>query len=196
MAMGDFNKVLVVSVERLQHRNARLMLLLDGLFLLLVLQFRRDWHLHWRRRSARRHRRMNGRVHFQHGVILVATQNALTFLVVRIQWLGAWHITDCMCQGVTPQITIASEDLAARRTLVRLVIGVRQQVRLQVGPLVEAAIAHGTLVRRLLHVQNLVHGQSARLAESLAALEAFEWLLFRVNVPLKRKRETISKTYR
>lgn len=53
---------------------------------------------------------------------------------------------------------------------------------LQVGPLVETATAHGTLVRRLLHVQNLVHGQGARLAEALAALGALEWLLFRVDV--------------
>jgi hypothetical protein len=53
---------------------------------------------------------------------------------------------------------------------------VREQVRLQVGALVEAAAAHRTLVWGLLHVEDLVHGQCPRLAEAfptLAALERF-----------------------
>lgn len=54
---------------------------------------------------------------------------------------------------------------------------------LQIRALIEGAIAHGTLVRRLLHVQNLVHGQGARLAKAFAALGALEGLLLGVNVP-------------
>jgi hypothetical protein len=53
---------------------------------------------------------------------------------------------------------------------------------LEVGALIETAVAHGTLVRRLFHVQNLVHGQSATLTKSFPALDAFEWLLLGVDV--------------
>jgi hypothetical protein len=57
------------------------------------------------------------------------------------------------------------------------VVGVREQVRLEVGALVETATAHRTLVWGLLHVQDLVHGQRPRLAEPLATLTALERLL-------------------
>lgn len=57
-------------------------------------------------------------------------------------------------------------------------------MRLQVGALVEAATADRTLVRRLLQVSDFVHGQSPRLAETLAAVGALERLLLRVNVPV------------
>ena len=67
--------------------------------------------------------------------------------------------------------------------LVGLVVRMGQQVGLQVAPLVEAALAHGTLVRALLHVQDLVDGQGPRLAEPFSAVGAFERLLFRMNIP-------------
>ena len=60
----------------------------------------------------------------------------------------------------------------------------REQVCLEVGPLVEAATAHRTLVWGLLHVQDLVNGQGSRLAEPLTALATLEWLLLRVDVPV------------
>jgi hypothetical protein len=60
---------------------------------------------------------------------------------------------------------------------------VREQVRLEVAALVEAALAHRALVWRLLQVQYLVHGQRARLTESLAAFRALERLLLGMNVP-------------
>jgi hypothetical protein len=56
---------------------------------------------------------------------------------------------------------------------------------LEVGALVEAAGADRALVRRFLQVQNAVDGQRPRLAETLAAVGAFERLLFRVDVTIK-----------
>ena len=64
-----------------------------------------------------------------------------------------------MRELVSPQITISSENFFALVALVRLVIGVRQQMSFQVGPLVEASATDRTLVRRLFHVQDLVNGQ-------------------------------------
>ena len=58
---------------------------------------------------------------------------------------------------MTPEIAIASEHFTAGTALVRLVVGVREQVGLEVGALVETSAAHRTLVWRLLHVQDLVH---------------------------------------
>ena len=49
-----------------------------------------------------------------------------------------------------PEITISSEDFVALVALVRLVVGVGEQVSLQVRPLVETPLTHRTLVRRLL----------------------------------------------
>jgi hypothetical protein len=55
-------------------------------------------------------------------------------------------------------------------------------VCLEVGALVEAAIADGTLVRGLLEVRDFVNGECARLTEALPAVVALERLLFGVNV--------------
>lgn len=63
----------------------------------------------------------------------------------------------------------------------------RQEVRLQVAPLVEASAAGRTLVRRLFHVQDAVHGQGAALAEALAAVGALERFLLAVDVPAGRR---------
>lgn len=56
-------------------------------------------------------------------------------------------------------------------------VGVRQQMGLQVGSLVEAATADGTFVWRLFHVKDLVDGQRPRLAKTFATLQTFEWFL-------------------
>jgi hypothetical protein len=66
--------------------------------------------------------------------------------------------------------------------------GVSQQMSLEVRALIETAVAHGTLVRRLFHVQNLVHRQSATLTKSFPALDAFERLLLGVDVAEKSRR--------
>lgn len=55
---------------------------------------------------------------------------------------------------------------------------------LEVAALIEAARADRTLVRGLLHVQDLVNGQGAALAKTLAAFVAFEGLLLTVDVPV------------
>lgn len=55
---------------------------------------------------------------------------------------------------------------------------------LQVGPLVEAATADRTFVRRLFQMQDLVDGQSTRLAESFAAFGTLEGFLLRMDVPV------------
>lgn len=91
-----------------------------------------------------------------------------------------------MRQTMTPEIAIAAKDLATRGTVVRLDVGVCEQMRLQIGALIERSIADGTLVRRLLHVQDLVHGQRARLAESFATFGALEGFLLGVNVSVIR----------
>ena len=88
-----------------------------------------------------------------------------------------------MRQGVATEVAIAPKHFATRTTLVGLVVGVGKQVGLEVGALVETAAAHRTLVGGLLHVQDLVHGQSPRLTEPLATLSALERLLLRVDVP-------------
>lgn len=69
-------------------------------------------------------------------------------------------------------------------------VGVGQKMRLEIRSLIEAAVAHGAFVRRFFHVQDLVNGQRSTLAESLAALDAFEWLLLRVNVSGRKKRNS------
>lgn len=57
-------------------------------------------------------------------------------------------------------------------------------VSLKISALIETAIAHGTLVRRLLEMGDFVNGESSRLTESLAAVVALERLLFGVNVSM------------
>lgn len=57
-----------------------------------------------------------------------------------------------------------------------------EQVRLEIAPLVEAPATGGALVWRLLHVKDLVDGQGAALAESLATLATLERLLLAVDV--------------
>lgn len=94
-----------------------------------------------------------------------------------------------MGQGVTTKIAVATEDLAARGALVRLVIRVSQQMGLQVTALVETPGADRTLVRGLLHVEDLVNGEGAALTEALATLAAFERLLLAVNVPVEKDNE-------
>ena len=85
---------------------------------------------------------------------------------------------------VSPEVAVASEDLLAVGfgALVRLDVGVGQQMGLQVGPLVEASAALVALVRRVLHVQDAVDGQSPGLTEAFAAILAFERLFLRVDV--------------
>lgn len=66
-----------------------------------------------------------------------------------------------MSQFVAPEITISSEDFVALVALVGLVVGVREQVSLQIGTLVEATLAHRALVRRFLHVKDAMDCQSS-----------------------------------
>lgn len=87
-----------------------------------------------------------------------------------------------MGEFVSPEVTVAPEHLAALVALVGLVVRVCQQMCLQVGSLVKAALADGALVGRLLHVQDLVNSQGPGLAESFATLSTHKWLLFRVDV--------------
>ncbi len=91
-------------------------------------------------------------------------------------------VAERMRQLVSPQVAIAPEHLATLIALVRLVIRVGQQMGLQVAPLVERALAHGTLVRTLLHVEDPMDGEGAGLAEPLPALRTAERFLFRMDV--------------
>lgn len=67
--------------------------------------------------------------------------------------------------------------------MIWLDVRVREEMSLQVAPLIETPGADGTLVRRLLHVQDLVDRQGPALTKSLAALGALERLLLAVDVP-------------
>lgn len=88
-----------------------------------------------------------------------------------------------MGQCVPSEVTVPAEHLATRRAFVRLVIRVREEVGLEVAALVETPGTDRTLVRGLLHVQDLVDRESTALAEAFAALAALEGFLLAVNVP-------------
>ena len=71
----------------------------------------------------------------------------------------------------------------SKKMLVRSVrTCVCEEVGLEVGPLVEAPLTDGAAVRRLLVVEDLVHGQGAVLAETFPTIIALERLLFGVDV--------------
>lgn len=61
-------------------------------------------------------------------------------------------------------------------------VRVRQKMRLQVAPLIEAPAAYRALVRRLLHMHDFVNRQSPALAKPFAALVTFERLLLAVYI--------------
>lgn len=61
-------------------------------------------------------------------------------------------------------------------------IRVRQKMRLQVAPLIEAPTTYRAFVRRLLHMHDFMNRQSPTLAKPLAALVAFERLLLTVYI--------------
>lgn len=86
-------------------------------------------------------------------------------------------------EAVPPQVAVPPEDLAAVWTVERFDVGVRQEVGLEVAPLVEGSAACGALVGRLLHVEGLVDGQGSRLAEAFTALSAFKGFLLGMDVP-------------
>ena len=88
---------------------------------------------------------------------------------------------------MAPQITISPEDSAAGGAFVRLQVSMGEKMSLEVTPLVEAPATRWTLVRGLLHVQNFMDSKSAALTETLATLNAFERLLFAVDVPGKNR---------
>lgn len=93
------------------------------------------------------HRRVGRRVHFKQRVLLVIVFNiaAVAIVIANVKHLGG-HVSCGVSQRVPAQVAIASEDFAARRAFVRFVVGVGKKVRLQVGPLVEAATADGAFV--------------------------------------------------
>lgn len=86
-------------------------------------------------------------------------------------------------EAVPPQVAVPPEHLAAVGTVERFDVGVRQEVGLEVAPLVEGSAAGGALVGRLLHVEGLVDGQGSRLAEAFTALSALEGFLLGMDVP-------------
>lgn len=58
---------------------------------------------------------------------------------------------------------------------------------LQVGSLVETLVANWALMRRFFHMQDFVHRQSPRLAETFPTLGALKWFLLRVDISVKQK---------
>ena len=52
-----------------------------------------------------------------------------------------------MGHNVPAQVAIAAEDLLTRRALVGFEVGVREEVSLEIGSLIEAARTDGALVR-------------------------------------------------
>jgi hypothetical protein len=61
---------------------------------------------------------------------------------------------------------------------------VGEKVGLEVGALVERAIAHRTFVGRLLHVKDLVNCESPRLTETFTTLGTFKWFFLAVDIPV------------
>lgn len=90
------------------------------------------------------------------------------------------------------QVGIAGEELGTHRTF-NWPVSVGQKMRLQVRALVEGSAANWAFVGRFLHVEDLVYGQSSRLAEAFTALAALERFLFAVDVPTKRDVTVSSK---
>ena len=60
--------------------------------------------------------------------------------------LGA-NVTDGVRQCVSSQIAVASKHFATRCALVRFEVGVREEVSLEIGALIEAARTDGAFVR-------------------------------------------------
>ena len=82
-----------------------------------------------------------------------------------------------MREFMSSEIAVPPKDFPTLIAFVGFMIGVREQMGLQIGPLVEASHANWTLMRRFVHVKNLVYCQSAGLTKSLAANFAFEWFV-------------------
>ena len=76
----------------------------------------------------------------------------------------------------------AVQPVCYLQQLLRFDVGVSLQVGLQIGALIKTSLTDGTSVGRLLVVEDLVHRQGARLAETLPTVSALEWLLFGMNV--------------
>lgn len=86
------------------------------------------------------------------GVVVVGHRRGRLFRrgrrgVHRLHRSRSGHGRQVVREAVPAEVAVPAEHFAARRAVVRLDVGVRQQVRLQVGPLVEAPAAHRTLVR-------------------------------------------------
>ena len=126
-------------------------------FVIVVVQHRTGPVIGQFRFAGSLDRTVTWRVDFQHLIVFVSAQ--IAFVVGDGGAAAAtWHITDHMGQGMTPEITVPPEHFAARRALVRLVVGVRQQVRLQIGTLIEAPAADRAFVRRLVQMEDPVNG--------------------------------------
>ena len=76
----------------------------------------------------------------------------------------------------------ALRPLGDLQELSGLDVCVGEEVGFEVRPLVEVALTNGTSVGGLVHVEDLVDCQGARLTEALATFRAFEWLLLGVDV--------------
>ena len=87
-----------------------------------------------------------------------------------------------MGQLVSTEITIATEHFPTLVAFIWFVVCMSEEMGLEVRSLVETSPADGALVRRFFHVEDLVHGQGAGLAEALPTFQAFERFLFRVDV--------------
>lgn len=83
-----------------------------------------------------------------------------------------------MSQLVSTEITIAPEYFPALVAFVRLVVGMSQEMSLEVGSLVETSPTNWTLVRRFFHMEDFVNSKCARLAKAFATLQTLKWLLF------------------
>lgn len=62
-------------------------------------------------------------------------------------------------EHVPAEVAVAAELLATIGAVVRLDVGVGEEVGLEVRPLVEGPAAGGTLVRRVVHVEDAVDGE-------------------------------------
>lgn len=95
---------------------------------------------------------------------------------------GAYHHVRGDVHGDVGHFVVAHH--VVQFLYVNVWVVVRQQMRLEVGLLVERLVAFAAFVRRVLQMGDLVHLQRARLAETFAAVVTLERLLLGVNVPM------------
>lgn len=87
-----------------------------------------------------------------------------------------------MDKSMSSEITISLESFITLVASELGIVGVRQEVHLEAGPLVERLATGRTLVRRGVHVEDLVNREGPRLTEAFPTIRTLERFVFGMNV--------------